>query len=264
MKVACFSVACVDTFKNHSGFYPGGNAFNQCINFKLLDFDTAMIGAIGDDANGQLIAEQLRKHQVDTSHLHVLRGETASNQLYNDVHGERFGVEGAWKNGVYGTYRFNDSDWEFIKGCEVWSTHVNCPEFETALDRKRNHHFIAVDFLHFECTDHYLNYLDKVDIAYFGGTPEMAPTLAQVAKSRKTLIVLTLGSEGSLAFHGNQQYQQKALPVEKVVDTTGCGDAFQSAFTASYLKNHDISLALLAGAESGRKTTQHLGAIRLI
>jgi fructoselysine 6-kinase len=47
----------------------------------------------------------------------------------------------------------------------------------------------------------------------------------------------------------DRAYSQKALATGKVVDATGCGDAFQAAFTASYFATKDIRAALWAGAE---------------
>ncbi|MGD9210986.1 MAG: PfkB family carbohydrate kinase [Desulfobacteraceae bacterium] len=47
------------------------------------------------------------------------------------------------------------------------------------------------------------------------------------------LIVLTLGSDGSIAFYGSKSYQQRTLITNNVVDTTGCGDAFQAGFVSS-------------------------------
>jgi sugar/nucleoside kinase (ribokinase family) len=51
------------------------------------------------------------------------------------------------------------------------------------------------------------------------------------------------------------------LEIEKVVDTTGCGDAFQAKFTAEYYVSGDIAAALLCGAVSGRNTAAQIGGI---
>ena len=89
----------------------------------------------------------------------------------------------------------------------------------------------------------------------------MINDLARAAKENKGIIVLTLGAEGSIAFQGDMSYTQKALPANKIIDTTGCGDAFQAAFTSSYFHTKDIRTALLAGAELGRKAAMSFGGI---
>jgi len=58
-----------------------------------------------------------------------------------------------------------------------------------------------------------------------------------------------------------QSLQQPAVPVELPVDSTGCGDAFQSAFTVSYWRDHDVRRALRCGAEQAARVIQHLGAV---
>lgn len=101
MKVACFSVAAMDYFPEQEAFFAGGNALNQAIRFRMLDWESAFVGAIGTDTAGDRIEMLFNQWGVDVSHMYRLRGTTASNEIVNDKEGERFGVEGAWDNGVY-------------------------------------------------------------------------------------------------------------------------------------------------------------------
>ena len=88
----------------------------------------------------------------------------------------------------------------------------------------------------------------------------MEDDLVRVARTNpRGIIVLTLGSDGSIAFVGNESYVQKALSIDSVVDTTGCGDAFQAGFTATYFETKDIRASLLAGARLGRAAALHFG-----
>ncbi len=50
------------------------------------------------------------------------------------------------------------------------------------------------------------------------------------------------------------------VPLAECVDTTGCGDAFQAAFTVEYLRSHRIETALCAGARRAALVIRHLGA----
>jgi fructoselysine 6-kinase len=109
MKIACFSVAAIDYFPACGQYFAGGNALNQAINLAKLGYATSFFGAVGTDAEGDHILALLQKAGVDDRHCVRLHGATASNQIVNDEAGERFGVDGAWKNGVYGDYRFEES-----------------------------------------------------------------------------------------------------------------------------------------------------------
>lgn len=235
---------------------------NQAIHFKNSGHDTSFIGALGKDKSGDQIIEFIKSQHIDTSHTYRLDGKTAGNQIVNDEHGERFGIEGAWHGGVYETFKMYDSDWKHIDTFDIWATHQTSPDFLNTIQRKKDHHFLCVDFLHLEDWEQLRKTIEKIDIAYIGGTEDMIDGLADIASNRtKNLIVLTLGNKGSMAFQEKQVWAQKALPVQKILDTTGCGDAFQAGFTASYFQNRNVPEALKAGAELGRNTTKHYGGI---
>jgi fructoselysine 6-kinase len=259
MKIACFSVAAMDFFPQQNKYFAGGNSLNQAVRYRQMGYQSAFVGALGTDEAGDRIAVLLQTESVDMSHIYRIDGRTACNKIINDDAGERYGIEGAWEGGVYEKFELGEADWEYIRGFDIWSTHANSPCYLSALERKSKSQFMSVDFLHLKDYDLLEKSLRVVNIAYFGGTIDMADTLAQIAKNNRGVLVLTLGAEGSIAFEGNRSYTQKALPIDKVVDTTGCGDAFQSAFTATYIRTKDIQESLLAGAELGKIAASSFG-----
>jgi len=261
MKAACFTVAAMDYFPKKNEYFAGGNALNQSIRFKDLGNETAFVGAVGTDDAGNRIHSLLLQKNVDVSHLYRIQGSTASNEIVNDSRGERFGVEGAWNNGVYGDFLLSGSDWEFISDFDVWSTHANGINYTEALLRKTNKNFFAVDFMHFDTYDLLEAGFNSVDIAYFGGTEKQSSELMKLSESFAGIIVLTLGGDGSIAFSKGKMFRQNALEIDKVIDTTGCGDAFQAAFTDEYFRSGNIEKALSAGAVSGRIAAESFGGV---
>jgi len=261
MKVACFSVAAMDFFPQQNKHFAGGNSLNQAVRYRQMGHQSAFIGSLGTDEAGRRIMELLQAESVDTSYTYQMNGHTANNQIVNDEAGERYGVEGAWDGGVYENFELGEADWEYISGFDVWSTHANCPSYSESLKRKNKSQFMSVDFLHLKDYDLLERSLQVVDIAYFGGTADMVNDLTRIAKGNRGILVLTLGAEGSIAFEGDKSYTQKALPMDKVIDTTGCGDAFQAAFTATYFHTKDIPSSLLAGGKLGRKAASSYGGI---
>jgi fructoselysine 6-kinase len=259
MRVACFSVAAMDFFPQQNKHYAGGNSLNQAIRFRQMGYQSAFIGALGTDDAGGRIAALLQTKSVDVSCMHRLNGRTACNRIINDDSGERYGIEGAWEGGVYEEFELGEADWEYVNKFDVWSTHANGPNYLSALERKNSTQFMSVDFLHLKDYELLQKSLNTVDIAYFGGTSDMIDDLTRIAKDNSGIIVLTLGAEGSIAFKGNRSYRQKALSTDKIIETTGCGDAFQAAFTASYYNTKDIRVSLLAGAELGNKAAMSFG-----
>lgn len=237
---------------------------NQSIRFRGFGFETSLIGAIGSDEKGSMVQRLLGEHGVNTSHLHTIDLPTASNRLIVDDHGERFGEDGAWVGGAYEGYLFSNDDWDYLREFKLWVTHANSPAFDEALKRKHEGQRLAVDFLEQPSYDLLQESISKIDIAYFGGTEDMIDPLAKIAAKHDALIVLTLGAKGSMAFQGSKAFSQKAMRVPKVVDTTGCGDAFQAAFTASFLEHGSVGCALTEGAMQGRETASHLSANRKV
>lgn len=261
MRVACFSVAAIDFFPGQNAWFAGGNSLNQAVRFRQMGCYSAFIGALGTDEAGDRIATLMGNEQIEISRLQRIEGFTARNQIINDAAGERFGVDGAWESGVYEAFRMAENDWAYLENFDIWATHANCPFFGVTLERKKRQ-LLSVDFLHLRDYDLLQKSLTVADIVFFGGTVDMVEDLAQTAKkSPEKIIVLTLGADGSMAFSDGRTYMQDALPLKKVVDTTGCGDAFQAGFTASYYHYQDIPQALLAGAELGRKAATSFGGV---
>ena len=60
------------------------------------------------------------------------------------------------------------------------------------------------------------------------------------AKYRPKVCGATMGVRGSMAFNGKDFVRCPAFKVEKVVDTTGCGDLFHTGFAIRYLETQDL------------------------
>ena len=258
-KTACFCNATLDYFPQQDRHYPGGNSLNQALWFRHMDQECAFVGALGTDEAGDRVEVLLRSSGTDVSCLYRLPGYTARNKIINDDAGERYGVEGAWEGGVYETYIMTESDWSYIKDFPIWATHSTGPNFTAALQKKADQ-LLCVDFLHLMDKNQFESSLPRVDIAYLGGTPDMEDYLHELAQTFSGIIVLTLGAGGSMAFQGDRIFRQQALPAQ-VVDTTGCGDAFQAGFTTSWHLHRDIPTALAAGAELGKSAAGHYGGV---
>ena len=60
------------------------------------------------------------------------------------------------------------------------------------------------------------------------------------AKYRPKVCGATMGVRGSMCFDGERLVKCPAFKVEKVVDTTGCGDLFHTGFALRYLETQDL------------------------
>ena len=74
------------------------------------------------------------------------------------------------------------------------------------------------------------------------------------------LVVVTAGEQGAWVFDGKKIYRQK-IKKGKVVDTTGVGDAFGSAFVAGLIRHHGrIDQALIWGMLNAAGVCGQVGA----
>jgi len=115
---------------------------------------------------------------------------------------------------------------------------------------------VAIDFADFLGHPDFTlleRHLGTIDIAFFGlSTAERAviDRLAGLASTHETLIVVTLGAAGSVAFRHGDTWTRPAAPVTAVVDTTGAGDAYAAAFLAAYCGGTDVGEAMQAASRA--------------
>jgi sugar/nucleoside kinase (ribokinase family) len=91
------------------------------------------------------------------------------------------------------------------------------------------------------------------------GTADMDGTLAALA-DYDNLFVITRSEKGSVIVHGEKQVVQAATPVDKVVDTTGAGDAYSAGFLFGWANDRSLSECAQYGTYCATRVIQQLGA----
>lgn len=74
------------------------------------------------------------------------------------------------------------------------------------------------------------------------------------------LLIITDGEFGSYAYTSSKIAHQPAIPVGVIIDTTGAGDSFTSAFLAAQLFGKSIQDSLLAGAKNSASIIARINA----
>jgi sugar/nucleoside kinase (ribokinase family) len=262
MKVLAMTVCCVDIYQNTGRVYVGGNSLNfatQCVQMGVAG--VAVLGAVGNDPYGVLIRQYIKEKGIDDSHLYVQSGRTASNKIHIDPGGDRYFMPDSWDGGAYQTFRLAERDWDFAKCYDLVALPCGDPNFAEVLARKRNHFKLVVDFLDTRDFDLIIRSLPQIDLGFISGDREVADWMRASSLRTDAVLVVTLGAEGSRAFYRGKEYFQPAIPVAKVIDTTGCGDAYQAAFTVSYLANRGIVAAMEQGATAAARVLSHFGGV---
>ncbi len=223
--------------------------------------DISVITCLGKDENGKLITDFLTKKGIDQSYVYIKDGITANNQLRVDEAGERFGIEGTWQGGLYETFLLSDTDWQWIANQDMVAMPGNNPNFIEMINRKHAKQLLSVDYLDIENNVPMEETIRQTDIAFISATLKHLDYYKKLSDKSKKLIVVTLGAQGSKAFYNGETYSEPAVNVEKVVDTTGCGDAYQAAFALTYFKSRNIQQAMNDGAKAASEILKYYGGV---
>ena len=73
----CLGDNCIDYYLPPiDRWFVGGNAVNVATYLANHEIETAYIGVVGDDENGQSICEALNTRQIDITYLETLAGKS--------------------------------------------------------------------------------------------------------------------------------------------------------------------------------------------
>ncbi len=261
MKILAMTVCTVDTYPQHNLERLGGNSLNFAAQSKRSRVEhVAILGAVGSDKNGTHVISKLSALGIDTNHLYQVEGKTANNKLYVTEKGERYAHDEDWDGGVYETFRPSEADWAFAQTHDIIAIPILDPNLNEALRRLKNCHLV-VDGLHVKDVPLVEKVLPHIDVLFSGTDTEFVEVLKPVSQRVDKPLVVTLGAGGSVCLYQGESYFQPALPADNVVDTTGCGDAYQAAFTLDWFQHKNISQAMLAGAAAAAKVLANYGGV---
>ena len=100
---------------------------------------------------------------------------------------------------------------------------------------------------------------DEDEINALMETDDFDATLEAVRKY-DNLFVMTRSGKGSVIVHRGEQHVQEATPVEKVIDTTGAGDAYCAGFLYGWVHDKSLAECARAGTLCATAVIQQLGA----
>ena len=74
------------------------------------------------------------------------------------------------------------------------------------------------------------------------------------------ITTVTRGSKGSIVIHGGDVISVDAHPVDRVVDTTGAGDAYAGGFLAGFTSGATLERCAVLGNLAAAEVISRLGA----
>jgi fructoselysine 6-kinase len=268
LKIVSVGECTIDSYPELNKRFVGGISLNFAVQCKRRGTaEVSLVTCIGSDHQDEIL-KVLKSENVDASHVKISSGSTACQNILLTADGDRIFPAGGYSPGVLKQYQLSKSDLHFILKHNVVASALFKqvePLFYEVMNLSEFDGIRVADFLDLSDYNKDIGVVerlcDKLTIGFISGDQEMIERLRPLSRTNDCLIVVTLGAEGSIALVKGELIYQSAVHVSNVVDSTGCGDAYQAAFTVSYCTDGNIQKALQSGAEHAACVLQHYGAI---
>jgi ribokinase len=216
----------------------GGKGANQAIAASRAGAATTMIGACGDDADGQLVRDSLAQQGVDTQHVHVVAGSPTGRALITvDDQGGNTIVVSPGANTLLAAEDVG-AGLRSMNAGDLLLLQLETPEPLVRHAARRAADAGGVVVLNAAPVPGSIDGLfDDVDLlivnehelagitGLLGNQAARDDDLALLAAASHATVVCTAGSDGAYVMHENRVDHVKA-PAVHAVDTTAAGDTF--------------------------------------
>jgi fructoselysine 6-kinase len=267
MKIVCVGESTIDRYLDLNQDFVGGISLNFAMNAQQCGASVSLVSCVGSDQGGQQVLNRLAETDIDTAHVLSLPGETTRQDIVMAAGGERIFPAGGFHLGVLADYRLRQTDLAFIRQHDILVAPLYREVeaiFEAAIYQADFRGKRVADLLTWG--DYNRDYdridalLPHLDLIFISGDESTITALRPLSRRYEKLIVVTQGAAGSTALFRGETRHQPAYAVAEPIDTTGCGDAFQAAFTVAYFQTGDPGHALDQGAAQAARVIGHYGA----
>lgn len=223
--------------------YPGGNCVNVAVFGKMINHETAYVGKIAKDNWGKVILDAVSQMGVDVSHCEMEDGETGRCGIHL-TEGDRKIVEENDAGLVKAKpLRITEGLLSYIQTFDV--AHSSCySHIEKELPKiKAAGVPVLYDFSD-EWTAKTLEAVCRdINIAFFSGKDLPEDVLKEYLKKCVDeygceLAATTVGERGAIVYNGRKFYRKNPYNFGgPVIDTTGAGDSWITAFICTFFDN---------------------------
>jgi len=264
---------------------PGGKAGNQAAQVARCGVPVALVGRVGDDANGDLLLAAYGDMGIDTDGIVVAAGgQTGASSVLVDATGGYLsaivpGTSASWGRPSVPAALAPFADaavlvvqgelpaamslaavrWAREKGITVVSNPSPAPP---AIDASMGQLVETSDIVVINRQE-----LDALALA-FGVRPSRverpdvyANATALRARVAATRLIVTLGEDGAVVIDASGVFAVAPYPATAIVDTVGAGDAFLGAYVAGTVRGLATESALRYAAVAASLSLRGRGAL---
>lgn len=268
MNIVCVGDCGIDHYVDSNQRRVGGISANFALRARQCfsaDSRIQLIAPLGNDADADMVRQRFAGSDIECRFT-VMPGNTPIQSIEIAGDGERHFV--AYAEGVLAEFRVGGEDAAYVQCADlvVAPVFMQNREMFASLLRVKRQGITVVDFADFAQHPDFelLNqYVEQIDVGFFGLGPEHKDTIESLrlmSSEHHLLLIVTLGADGSIVFRDGNELKCAAQVVQRVVDTTGAGDAFAAGFLAHYCQTSDIGGSLEAASTIAAEVIQQHGA----
>ena len=244
----------------------GGKGANQAVAAARWGAEVAFVGAVGTDAIGPVLREELAAEGIDVGHLARLDGPSGRAIITVDAAGENHIVVVSGANGGVEPATVTDAVAEHVGlvlvSCEL-STEVVRAALHAATGTTVLNPAPAVGLDRSVVAAADVVVPNRGELAELTGTAE-ASTITEAVHAARALgvpsVVVTLGGDGCVVVADGEPARHLRPPAVEVVDTTGAGDTFCGVLAAELSTGADVLAAAVAAVDAAARSTTAFGA----
>lgn len=228
-------------------WFPGGKGANQAVAAARMGGDVSMVGAVGQDAPGEMCLNALSASGVKVEHVKQVSSATSTALVM---------VEESGENQIVVTAGANDSvqlDEDFLAQADAVIVQFEIPESVVLQAGKATSGIFVVNAAPVrEISSELAKLIDVLIVNEH--------EFEQYGKPTSGLVIVTAGSKEVIAYQDGEVVARcQPIKVEPV-DTVGAGDTFVGAFTVAYADGASIQDAIERACAAGALSTLKLGA----
>lgn len=242
---------------------PGGKGANQAVAAARLGAEVAMVGCVGDDANGDLMKKVLAADGVQTDFIKTISGVTTGTAHITLAEGDNTIVVVPGANAAVDEAVI-DGAWDFLKTCDMLLLQHEIPLATNEYILKKAKAAgvpVLLNPAPFEKLP-----AETLALASYVTPNEHEAALMFPGLSREEIlteapcrVVMTVGARGVMYGEEGKAERVPGFSVP-VVDTTGAGDTFNGAFAVAVSEGKPMREAVRFANAAAALSVGKLGA----
>jgi ribokinase len=243
----------------------GGNAGNVAIGSRRLGLRSALYAQVGNDGQGKLLLDSLKKDNVSTKYFTLAKGEKTNYSVIIRYGAERTILVHHEKRS-YKLKKFEKSKWVYVTsmgdGSKKFLPFVLKNKKSAKLGFNPGSHQLkyglkVIGKFIKNCEVLSLN-VEEVQFLFKEKSRDIKKLIKKAQDAGPKIMLMTDGPAGSYVYDGKEFYYCPIYDVP-ILERTGCGDGYTTAFINALCNGKDIKEAMLWGTINAASVISKIG-----